>query len=80
MAIASYMIIVILLFYGGILWLQFFLSRKPNRWLGLILPHLFPVFPPGPSGNCRLLDRAHLSYHNYGKRNLLYNGGCGRPS
>ncbi len=38
MAIASYMIIVILLFTGRLFWLQFFLSRKPNRWLGLILP------------------------------------------
>lgn len=44
MAIASYMIIVILLFYGGILWLQFFLSRKPNRWLGLILPLISFLF------------------------------------
>lgn len=38
MAIASYMIIVILLFYGGILWLQFFLSRKPTAGWGLSFP------------------------------------------
>ena len=76
MAIASYMIIVILLFYGGILWLQFFPVQKAEPLAGAYpSPDLFPVFPPGPSGNCRLLDRAHLSYHNYGKRNLLYNGG-----
>ena len=48
MAIASYMIIVILLFYGGILWLQFFLSRKPNRWLGLSFPWSLSCFPSRP--------------------------------
>ena len=73
MAIASYMIIVILLFSGASLWLQFFLSRKPNRQAGAY-PSLisFLFFPQALLGvGSRLLDRAHLSYHNYGKQNLL---------
>ncbi len=31
-------IIVVLLFLAGSVWLQIFLSRKNNKWLGLIIP------------------------------------------
>ena len=35
-------IIVLLLVFAGMIWLQIFLSNKKNKWLGLILP-LFTV-------------------------------------
>lgn len=38
MAIANYFILVTLVFFGGFLWLQFYLSGKSGRWPGLILP------------------------------------------
>ena len=38
MAMANYFILVTLVFFGGFLWLQFYLSGKPGRWPGLILP------------------------------------------
>ncbi len=44
MAIATYMILVILVFFGGSLWLQFYLSGKPSRWPGLILPLICFLF------------------------------------
>lgn len=30
--------IIILLLFAGIIWLQLFLSKKKNKWLGLIIP------------------------------------------
>ncbi len=32
------MLVVVLLFIAGGIWLQIFLSRKNNKWFGLILP------------------------------------------
>lgn len=34
------MIVLGLVVTAGLIWLQIFLSRRPNRWLGLILPAL----------------------------------------
>lgn len=44
MAIATYIILVILVFFGGFLWLQFYLSGKRSRWPGLILPLICFLF------------------------------------
>ena len=38
------LIIVILLFFVGIVWLQIFLSRKKNKWLGLVIPMICFLF------------------------------------
>jgi len=35
---------VFLLFAGGIVWLQIFLSKKNNKWFGLILPFICLMF------------------------------------
>lgn len=35
---------VFLLFVGGIVWLQIFLSKKNNKWFGLILPFICLMF------------------------------------
>lgn len=40
----AFFIIVILLIMAGIIWLQIFLSRKQNKWLGLIIPLICFVF------------------------------------
>ena len=40
----SIILVVILVFFGGSLWLQFYLSGKPGRWPGLILPLLCFLF------------------------------------
>lgn len=37
-------IIVMLLFLAGSIWLQFFLSKKKNKWLGLIIPLICFMF------------------------------------
>ena len=41
-------VLLVLVFYlammGGAIWLQIFLSKKANRWLGLILPIITFVF------------------------------------
>lgn len=37
-------IIVILLFLAGSIWLQIFLSKKNNKWLGLIIPLICFMF------------------------------------
>lgn len=44
MAFASYTIFIILLVFGGIFWLQLFLSKKQSRWPGLLLPLLCFLF------------------------------------
>jgi hypothetical protein len=31
-------LIIVLLIFAGIIWLQIFLSKKENKWFGLILP------------------------------------------
>ena len=33
-----FIIMLLLSFFAGIIWLQIFLSKKENKWLGLILP------------------------------------------
>ncbi len=49
--------VIILAAAAGIIWLQIFLSRRPNRWLGLILPALsfllswLPIFSIMDTGN-----------------------------
>ncbi len=40
----SIILVVILVFFGGSLWLQFYLSGKPGRWPGLILPLICFLF------------------------------------
>lgn len=40
----SIILVVILIFFGGSLWLQFYLSGKPGRWPGLILPLICFLF------------------------------------
>ncbi|MGI6776464.1 MAG: hypothetical protein ACOX7R_00090 [Acetivibrionales bacterium] len=37
-------IIVMLLFLAGSIWLQIFLSKKKNKWLGLIIPLICFMF------------------------------------
>lgn len=37
-------LIIVLLFFAGIVWLQLFLSKSENKFLGLILPSIFFVF------------------------------------
>src|SRR6056297_108582 len=37
-------LLVFLLFAGGIVWLQIFLSKKNNKWFGLILPFICLMF------------------------------------
>lgn len=37
-------IIMLLLFFAGIIWLQMFLSKSENKWSGLILPTIGFVF------------------------------------
>lgn len=37
-------IIVPLIFFAGMIWLQVFLSKNRNKWLGLILPIIFFAF------------------------------------
>ncbi|WP_440895514.1 hypothetical protein ACS127_13255 [Amphibacillus sp. Q70] len=36
--------LIILMLFGGIIWLQFYLSKQDNKWLGLILPIISLVF------------------------------------
>ena len=36
--------IILLLFIAGVIWLQLFLSKKSNKWLGLILPAISFAF------------------------------------
>ena len=38
------MIIVLLLFFAGIVWLQVFLSKKKSKFLGLILPGISFIY------------------------------------
>lgn len=40
----SIMLIVLLLFFAGIVWLQVFLSSKKNKVLGLILPSISFIY------------------------------------
>lgn len=42
--LTSINIIIFLLFLGGCVWLQIFLSRKRNKWLGLIIPLICFLF------------------------------------
>ena len=37
-------IIVLLLFLAGSIWLQIFLSKAKNKWLGLIIPLIYFMF------------------------------------
>lgn len=37
-------IIIFLLFLAGIVWLQIFLSKKRNKWLGLFIPMICFIF------------------------------------
>lgn len=37
-------LLFLLLIFAGFVWLQVFLSKKKNKWLGLILPFLCVVF------------------------------------
>lgn len=37
-------LLLLLIFFAGIIWLQIFLSRKENRWAGLILPGICLCF------------------------------------
>jgi len=37
-------LLVFLLFAGGIVWLQIFLSKKNNKWFGLMLPFICLMF------------------------------------
>lgn len=37
-------LLIFLLFAGGIVWLQIFLSKKNNKWFGLILPFICLMF------------------------------------
>lgn len=41
---AIIMIGVTLAFFAGMIWLQVFLSKNRNKWLGLILPIIFFAF------------------------------------
>jgi hypothetical protein len=36
--------IVLLLFLAGVIWLQIFLSKAKNKWLGLIIPSICFIF------------------------------------
>ena len=44
MRIMTSNIIVMLLFLAGSIWLQIFLSKKKNKWLGLIIPLICFMF------------------------------------
>ena len=44
MKMASTNIIIYLLFLVGIVWLQIFLSKKRNKWLGLVIPAICLIF------------------------------------
>ncbi len=37
-------LLILLLIFAGIIWLQLFFSKKENKWLGLILPAIFFVY------------------------------------
>lgn len=37
-------ILALILFFGGLIWLQIFLSNKQNKWLGLIIPLVWLLF------------------------------------
>ena len=37
-------LLILLLIFTGIIWLQLFFSKKENKWLGLILPAIFFVY------------------------------------
>lgn len=37
-------LIILLLIFAGIIWLQLFLSKKSNKWFGLIIPAIFFVY------------------------------------
>lgn len=37
-------IIISLIFLVGVIWLQFFLSKKKNKWLGLVIPLICFIF------------------------------------
>jgi TRAP-type C4-dicarboxylate transport system permease small subunit len=40
----AFFVIVMLLIMAGIIWLQIFLSKKQNKWLGLIIPLICFMF------------------------------------
>lgn len=37
-------VLALILFLGGLIWLQIFLSNKQNKWLGLIIPLICLLF------------------------------------
>lgn len=37
-------LVIVLLFFAGIVWLQLFLSNRSSKWFGLIIPIIFFAF------------------------------------